>query len=238
MAFSNDAYSWACVPASTMTSRLCRENSSTARITRALRAENFKLPRSNYSSSSLISSQCHKYNSISSRLFSSLQFFDKSSATSTISTNDKNSFPKRDNTDPVNDTFFIRPALLVDMDRASKILADGFFKGPKTNWFTYQYEKFITYLSLEANFPKTQQQRSRYEILVACCVKTGEVWGLVEIDARGTTIERTSKVYEQSGGSPYMCNLAVDEKCQRKGECVYEICRALSSKSISAFGQI
>merc|ERR1711935_1140643 len=29
--------------------------------------------------------------------------------------------------------------------------------------------------------------------------------------------ERTSKVYEKSGGSPYMCNLAVDERHQRKG---------------------
>jgi ribosomal protein S18 acetylase RimI-like enzyme len=115
------------------------------------------------------------------------------------------------------DLFFIRPALFVDMDRASKILADGFFKGPKTNWLTYQYEKFITYLSLEANFPRTQQQRSRYEIYVASCIKTGEVWGVVEIDARGTMGERTSKVYEKSGGSPYMCNLAVDERHLRKG---------------------
>lgn len=115
------------------------------------------------------------------------------------------------------DLYFIRPAMFVDMDRASKILADGFFKGPDSNWFKYQYEKFITYLSLEANFPRTQQQRSRYEIYVACCVDTGEVWGLVEIDARGSTTERTSKVFEKSGGSPYMCNLAVDEKQKRKG---------------------
>ena len=116
-----------------------------------------------------------------------------------------------------NELFFIRPAMFVDMDRSSKILADGFFKGPGSNWFKYQYEKFITYLSLEANYPRNARERSRYEIYVACCADTGEVWGLVEIDARGTTNERTKRVYEESGGSPYMCNLAVDEKQKRKG---------------------
>mmetsp|Transcript_9601 Transcript_9601/g.28671 ORF Transcript_9601/g.28671 Transcript_9601/m.28671 type:complete len:378 (+) Transcript_9601:303-1436(+) len=116
-----------------------------------------------------------------------------------------------------NDHFFIRPALLVDMNRASKILADAFFKGPNTNWITFQYEKLVTYLSLEANFPKSKQQRFRYEIFVACDSDSGTVVGMVEIDARGLTDERTSKVFEKSGGSAYMCNLAVDEKQRRKG---------------------
>jgi len=116
--------------------------------------------------------------------------------------------------DGYNDFYFIRSALIVDMDRASKILADGFYKS-KTNFFTYQYEKFKTFLSLEANFPTTPQARSKYEIYVACCVMTGEVWGMIEIDARSRG-ERSS-VFQQSGGSPYMCNLAIDERHQRKG---------------------
>jgi len=137
---------------------------------------------------------------------------------STIKSEDRGAVLRpEDESNRVSDLYFIRPALIVDMDKCAKILANGFFKGPKTNWFTFQYEKLITYLSLEANFPRTQQERSRYEIFVACCSKTGEVWGLVEIDARGATGERTSKVYEKSGGSSYMCNLAVDERRQRIG---------------------
>jgi len=100
------------------------------------------------------------------------------------------------------------------MGRASKILADGFYKS-KTNFFTYQYEKFKTFMSLEANFPTTPQARSKYEIYVACCAMTGEIWGMIEIDARSRG-ERSS-VFQQSGGSPYMCNLAIDERHQRKG---------------------
>lgn len=118
---------------------------------------------------------------------------------------------------PSNDEFFIRPAVLVDMSPASRILADAFFRGPGTNWITYQYEKFITYLSLEANFPRTPQERSRHEIYVACDPRNGKVLGVVEIDARGAATDRTSKVYEASGRSAYMCNLAVDTKHRRKG---------------------
>eukprot|EP00534_Pseudo-nitzschia_fraudulenta_P006615 CAMPEP_0201192894 /NCGR_PEP_ID=MMETSP0851-20130426/145605_1 /ASSEMBLY_ACC=CAM_ASM_000631 /TAXON_ID=183588 /ORGANISM="Pseudo-nitzschia fraudulenta, Strain WWA7" /LENGTH=345 /DNA_ID=CAMNT_0047479285 /DNA_START=16 /DNA_END=1053 /DNA_ORIENTATION=- len=151
----------------------------------------------------------------STNLFPSSLF--TASPTCDVSTAETSFDPDRDDRDRSDDLYFIRPAMFVDMDRSSKILADGFFKGPKTNWFTYQYEKFITYLSLEANFPTTQQQRSRYEIFVACCKNTGEVWGIVEIDARGTNGPRTTKVYAKSGGSSYMCNLAVDEKHKRKG---------------------
>jgi len=206
---------WACVSTS-ITSR--KRGNGTRPSTKPKRDE-FKLSDARWS----------HYNRccLSSSLRSTSPFFDRSSSTSledrnppvgTIISEEENYISKPNKRTPPNDSFFIRPAMVLDMDRASKIMADGFFKGPQTNWFTYQYEKLITYLSLEANFPKTQQQRSRYEIFVACCVKTGAVWGLVEIDARGTQGgERTSNVYDKSGGSAYMCNLAVDEKHQRKG---------------------
>jgi len=79
----------------------------------------------------------------------------------------------------------------------------------------YQWEKLVTYLSVEANFPSTTQDRSRYEIYVACCSGSGEVWGMVEIDARDRG--GRSQSYYQSGGSAYMCNLAVDRRRERNG---------------------
>ena len=112
-------------------------------------------------------------------------------------------------------SFFIRPARMNDMEKGSKILADGFFFD--TNFFKYNWEKYITYLSLEANFPNSIQARSRYEIYVACCLQTGEVLGMVEIDARERKRRSSSNLFQQSGGSPYMCNLAVDIRHQRKG---------------------
>uniref|UniRef100_A0A7S4AL51 N-acetyltransferase domain-containing protein n=1 Tax=Pseudo-nitzschia australis TaxID=44445 RepID=A0A7S4AL51_9STRA len=153
----------------------------------------------------------------SSQIITSTRSTDATKSDPDTNNSNNNNNNNDDDSNPPNYLVFVRPALLVDMNRASKILADGFFKGPQTNWITYQYEKLVTYLSLEANFPKSQRQRSRYEIFVACDVDTGNVVGMVEIDARGTADERTSKVYEQSGGSAYMCNLAVDEKQRRKG---------------------
>jgi ribosomal protein S18 acetylase RimI-like enzyme len=214
--FALYANAWACVVPTSTTTTMARRSRKTTRTAKT---------------TSLVSWERHKHGSIFSPFLdnpltkllanrTSVGPSTSTSPTTTINTKETNSDSKPNNNsnNPVNnDLFFIRPALFVDMDRASNILADGFFKGPKTNWLTYQYEKFITYLSLEANFPRTQQQRSRYEIYVASCIKTGEVWGVVEIDARGTTGERTSKVYEKSGGSPYMCNLAVDERHLRKG---------------------
>jgi ribosomal protein S18 acetylase RimI-like enzyme len=103
--------------------------------------------------------------------------------------------------------FFVRPALLVDMGRASKILSDGFFKH-KTNIITYQFERLQTYLSLESTFPKPN---TYHEIFVACCAKRGTVWGMVEVDARPNSDRDTAK------DGPYMCNLAVDDQRQRMG---------------------
>lgn len=209
------ADAWSCVPTSTTS----RESVNKAKITIASRSRKreLNLPRAGFLLSPEVPWYGQKHGSISSLLSSSSPYTTTTILTSTIEAKQGKIDLKPNDPNQEIDLFFIRPALFVDMDRASKILADGFFKGPRTNWFTYQYEKFITYLSLEANFPKNQQQRSRYEIYVASCVETGEVWGFVEIDARGTMGERTSKVYEKSGGSPYMCNLAVDERHQRKG---------------------
>ncbi|KAL3941260.1 MAG: hypothetical protein SGBAC_004350 [Bacillariaceae sp.] len=107
-----------------------------------------------------------------------------------------------DNTAP---TFFIRPALSVDIGRASKILADGFFKD-NTNFITFQFERLETYLSLELGFPRPS---TRHELFVACEQSTGKVLGVAEVDAR---TERPT-----AEDAPYLCNLAVDLSHQRKG---------------------
>jgi ribosomal protein S18 acetylase RimI-like enzyme len=106
--------------------------------------------------------------------------------------------------------FFIRPALMVDMGRGSKILSDGFFKS-KTNFITYHFERLQTYLSLESCFP---EPNSNHEIFVACCAKRGTVWGMVEVDAR---TKRCSTLRGTAKDGPYMCNLAVDDRYQRLG---------------------
>lgn len=225
------ANAWAGTPIVTQS----RQNISSSKASVVLKARESKVLRRTYFSWPLRPLQCQRRSSPSTLSSSLQESFDEpstpsienqtsipsSTGISTEITNDKGSDsiskPSNSNPETNDELFFVRPAMFVDMDRSSKILADGFFKGPGSNWFKYQYEKFITYLSLEANYPRTPRERSRYEIYVACCADTGEVWGLVEIDARGTTTERTSKVYKQSGGSPYMCNLAVDEKQKRKG---------------------
>jgi ribosomal protein S18 acetylase RimI-like enzyme len=107
---------------------------------------------------------------------------------------------------PRKDDFFIRKSLKADVGRASKILADGFFKG-KTNIFTYQVERLETYLSLESGFPKPN---TLHEIYVACNALDGIVLGMAEVDARMGLNGRG-----QNG--PYMCNVAVEESCHRRG---------------------
>jgi len=103
-------------------------------------------------------------------------------------------------------TFFIRPALKADIGRASKILADGFFKD-NTNFITYQLERLETYLSLEVGFPKPS---TRHEVFVACAQSTGVVLGTAEVDAR---LERPG--IPENG--PYLCNVAVDLDHLRQG---------------------
>jgi GNAT superfamily N-acetyltransferase len=84
---------------------------------------------------------------------------------------------------------------------ASTILADGFF-GDK-NFFTYQFEKLRTYLSLESDFPKRSEQHKMY---VACRSTDGKVIAVCDIDNRPFLIKR-----------PYMCNLAVCRKWRNQG---------------------
>lgn len=97
--------------------------------------------------------------------------------------------------------FFIRRALPADMGTASRILADAFF-GDK-NFFTYQYERLQTYLSLEFDFPKRYDQ---HDMFVACRSTDGMVVAVCDIDNRPALKER-----------PYMCNLAVCPEWRNQG---------------------
>jgi ribosomal protein S18 acetylase RimI-like enzyme len=129
-----------------------------------------------------------------------------SSKVERISSTKSRALPNGDKEDP----FLIRPALMVDMGRGSKILSDGFFKS-KTNFITYQFERLQTYLSLESCFPKPN---TNHEIFVACCARRGTVWGMVEVDARTSS---ASSLRDTPKDGPYMCNLAVDSQYQRMG---------------------
>lgn len=103
--------------------------------------------------------------------------------------------------------FFIRESLMVDMGKASEVLADGFFKD-NTNFLTYQLERLQTYLSLESGFPKPFD---RHQIFVACERTNGQVIAMAEVDARveGDDARGTN--------GPYMCNIAVHKDYQRMG---------------------
>jgi ribosomal protein S18 acetylase RimI-like enzyme len=114
---------------------------------------------------------------------------------------------KEEETPKIRD-FFIRPSILADTGRASKILADGFYK-KQTNCITYQYQRFETYLSLEEGLPK---RNTMHQLFVACDQSSGQVLGLAEVDAR---LGGAAGSRGQNG--PYMCNLAVDEGCRRMG---------------------
>jgi ribosomal protein S18 acetylase RimI-like enzyme len=103
------------------------------------------------------------------------------------------------------------------MGRASQILADGFFKN-KTNWITYQWERLETYLSLESTFPRPN---TPHVVFVACDSQSGQVLGMVELDARKNGKNKDSKnLFNNHNGitnAPYMCNVAVDDRHLRKG---------------------
>ena len=119
-------------------------------------------------------------------------------------------------TTTVNPDFFIRPSLAADVGRASQILTEGFFKH-KTNFLVYQWERLETYLSLDSTFPKPN---TLHQIFVACDSRSGRVLGMVELDARvPKTKDKKDKDDKSTGSavSPYMCNVAVDEKHQRRG---------------------
>ena len=128
-------------------------------------------------------------------------------------------------------SYFIRTCLVADVGRISTILADGFFKH-KTNFITYQWERFKTYLSLESTFPEDNEP---YQIFVACDAFTGVVLGCVEVDCRYDELAKRISGFATNGNSqletiaeedpnakkrmlyPYMCNLAVDEDYRGQG---------------------
>lgn len=122
--------------------------------------------------------------------------------------NSNNSRLQQQHSQESREEFFIRESMMVDMGRASKILADGFFKD-NTNFITYQFERLQTYLSLESGFP---QPSTLHQIFVACEATTGQVIGVAEVDAR---LDGGQGVRGKNG--PYMCNVAVDQKFQRNG---------------------
>ena len=103
--------------------------------------------------------------------------------------------------------FFIRKCLPAEVGAAADILTDAFFK-QNTNPITYQWERLTTYLSLEGTYPKPG---TRHALFVACHAKTGKVLGLAEIDDRPATNDRNATP------RPYMFNVAVDPKWQRRG---------------------
>lgn len=136
-------------------------------------------------------------------LFSKEQDNISSSSSSVVTPKDEEPF------------FFIRPSFPGDMGRASQILTDVFFSRKTTNWWTYQWERFETYLSLESTFPKPF---TRHVIFVACESQSGQVLGLAELDARVQKARgRDTPTNKEITTGPYMCNLAVDEQYWRKG---------------------
>ena len=103
--------------------------------------------------------------------------------------------------------FFIRKCLPAEVGPAADILTEAFFK-QGTNPITYQWERLTTYLSLEGLYPKPG---TRHVIYVACDKKTGKVLGLAEID------DRPAPNDQYATPRPYMFNVAVNPKYQRKG---------------------
>jgi ribosomal protein S18 acetylase RimI-like enzyme len=105
-----------------------------------------------------------------------------------------------------DDVFFVRHCLPGDVGAAADILTDAFFK-ENTNFITYQWERFTTYLSLEGTYPRLGDRRA---IFVACHAINGRVLGLAEIDD-------TPSKKNNDTPRPYMFNVAVDPKWRRKG---------------------
>jgi ribosomal protein S18 acetylase RimI-like enzyme len=138
--------------------------------------------------------------------------------------------------------YFIRPALVADIGRASEILTNGFFTLSWLNVGSYFYERLYTFLSLEATcktierfgggtrddvvvgsnlMTMTQQTPMKRKLFVACQQNTGVVLGLVEVDARSqrepSSLPNSSIKNDKNEILPYMCNLAIDDKFQRRG---------------------
>jgi len=112
----------------------------------------------------------------------------------------------------------------LDLGKAADILTNGFF-GENTNFFTLQIERLKTLLSLESTFPRNNMNQSTSKksriMLMAGLQSNGQVIGFAELDNR--PIENIPPMTSKTGSTvpppprPYMCNLAIDAKYQRKG---------------------
>jgi ribosomal protein S18 acetylase RimI-like enzyme len=87
-------------------------------------------------------------------------------------------------------------------------LADGFFSD--RNFFTYQWEKFVTYLSLESDLSRMTKSDAHgaHVMLVACGEEDGQVVALCDVDNR-SSLPRHQR--------PYMSNLAVCPSWRNQG---------------------
>ena len=98
-----------------------------------------------------------------------------------------------------------------DLGPISRIVTDGFFAA-NTNFITYQLEKLTTFFSLESTFVSCNFPSSLQSMIVCCAQKTGVIVAYAELDNRNFTKQAPSYP-----NFPYMYNLAVDKKHQRKG---------------------
>lgn len=112
--------------------------------------------------------------------------------------------------------------LSVDLGPAAHILTEAFYSH-RTNFITFQIEKLKTALSLESTFK--QRNNPMGQMFVACSSVTGKVVGFAEVDVcslKKDCDEVRECSIDDSGKSndlprPYMYNLAVDKRWQRKG---------------------
>jgi len=118
--------------------------------------------------------------------------------------------------------FFIRHCLPAEIGGAADVLTEAFFK-ENTNFFTYQCERLATFLSLQGGIPKPGE---RSALFVACHAKDGTVLGLAHID------DRPAPRDPNATPRPYMFNVAVDSKWQRKGiaSALVSSCEAVARK--------
>ena len=116
--------------------------------------------------------------------------------------------------------------LCTDLGPAAQILTEAFYSY-RTNLITFQIEKIKTALSLESTFDK-QRINPMGQMFVACSTQNGKVLGFAEVDT--CSLKKDCDEVKECGidinidetkrsdlPRPYMYNLAVDKRWQRKG---------------------
>lgn len=110
----------------------------------------------------------------------------------------------------------------IDLGPAAQILTEAFYSH-RTNFITFQIEKLKTALSLESTFDK-QRMNPMGQMFVACSSQNGKVVGFAEVDT--CSLKKDCNELKECGledavksnlPRPYMYNLAVDQRWQRKG---------------------